>query len=58
MIFFLLRRSEIDNIGTDLENKINIIDLENEIDIITSRTRSILVRVSHMRMMRRIVEVL
>ena len=33
MIFLLLRGSEIDNIGTDLENEIDIVDLENEIDI-------------------------
>ena len=33
MIFLLLRGSEIDNIGTDLENEIDIVDLENKIDI-------------------------
>jgi len=33
MIFLLLRGSEIDNIGTDLENEIDIVDLKNEIDI-------------------------
>jgi hypothetical protein len=38
MIFLLLRGSEIDNIGTDLENEIDIVDLKNEIDIGESLT--------------------
>ena len=38
MIFLLLRGSEIDNIGTNFENEIDIVDLENEIDIGESLT--------------------